>query len=173
MKTLFYGGIVALLLLIYPFGGHGQELKLSLQTGHAGAVQKVMFDPSGRWIISSGEDQILILWDIKTGKQVITFGGHQSRILDFTIHPTKPWIASIDEQGRLLRTEYPSGKILEDVAYKPNMINRVAYSPDGLELLLVGSQVWKKPLNLQLELQTQTFPTRPSSSSSGFTVVWS
>ena len=160
MKTLFYGNMVALVLLIYPFGGHSQELKLSLQTGHAGPVQKVMFDPSGRWIISSGEDQILILWDIKTGKQVITLGGHQSRILDFALHPTQPWITSIDEQGRLLRTEYPSGKILEDIAYKPNMVNRIAYSRDGEDLLLAGTKVWRISNQITSSPTVKEFPNQ-------------
>lgn len=137
------------------FLGHSQHLRLSLQTGHSGPIEKILFDPSGRWIISSGDDQLVILWDIQTGKQVMSYAHHNSKVVDFDLHPSEPWVVSLDEAGQIYTWEYPSGKIIQHLEYQPQLIHRIAYSPDGKHLILAGTKVWKRPLSEMEALQSK------------------
>jgi len=50
--------------------------KLFISQGHAGGVKKIDYSPSGKYIISTGDDNIIKIWNIKTSELIHSFGKH-------------------------------------------------------------------------------------------------
>ncbi|MFH0992126.1 MAG: caspase family protein [bacterium] len=57
-----------------------QQPELVVQTGHAEDVSTVAFSLDGKLLASGGRDKAVILWDVKTGKQMRTLTGHSDKI---------------------------------------------------------------------------------------------
>ena len=55
--------------------GAGKPPELTLQRGHTGNVQDIAFAPDGNALASVGEDQLLVLWDVASGKQLRALHG--------------------------------------------------------------------------------------------------
>ena len=91
-----------------------QSLNLSLQTGHTGSITKVAFDPTNNYLVTSGTDHLVILWDVKANRQIKPFLLHNATVNDFDIHPTKKWIASGSDDQTVKIWEYPSGNIIHE-----------------------------------------------------------
>lgn len=41
---------------------------LSIKVGHDGWVQALAFHPSGKYLLSVGDDRSMRIWDLKTGR---------------------------------------------------------------------------------------------------------
>ncbi|MFN5182282.1 MAG: caspase family protein [Bacteroidota bacterium] len=63
LLNLFY------LFVTLPFLLVSQKVDLVVQTGHSSAISKVIFSPNESFVLSLGEDQKIIVWDIKLGRQ--------------------------------------------------------------------------------------------------------
>lgn len=59
---------------------------VSLYT-HSGAVNSVAYNPSGSWVISGGEDQRVIVWDVATGAAIQLFETHQGAVNGVAFSP--------------------------------------------------------------------------------------
>jgi len=59
----------------------GTELCSLYEHKHLNTITKVLFNQNGNWIITSGRDQIVKLYDIRTMKELSIFRGHNSEVL--------------------------------------------------------------------------------------------
>lgn len=74
-----------------------QQVKLKANLGHSGTVTDIKFSPDGKTFVSASLDHTLILWDAKTGREILTFKGHTSGIQTFDFSPDGLKIVSSDE----------------------------------------------------------------------------
>lgn len=68
-KTLFY--LMMLALRICPV--QAQSIELAIQKGHSGDITFVVFSSSGRLMASAGNDHLIKLWHVATGKEMASF----------------------------------------------------------------------------------------------------
>jgi WD40 repeat protein len=52
------------------------NLVRTLETGTREWVKSVAFSPDGRWLLAGGDDHVLRLWEVATGREVLTLLGH-------------------------------------------------------------------------------------------------
>lgn len=69
----------------------GQNFNLAIQTGHSLAINDLSYSPDGSLLLSSGNDNLIVLWDILSGKQIRSFVGHTAPVhkavnLDITLN---------------------------------------------------------------------------------------
>jgi RNA polymerase sigma factor (sigma-70 family) len=110
--------------------------------GHTAPVEKVVFSPDGRRILSSSMDATIRLWDVETGKELRCFKGHSARIPDvvFTSDGRRILSAGWDQTMRLWDVE--SGQQVKQFVFAgaPGVhVSGVMFFPDGKRFLAFAS----------------------------------
>jgi WD40 repeat protein len=112
--------------------------QISTLTGHTQGVTGVAFSPDGRYVISSSDDQTLILWDAAAGSMIRQFSGHGQPIEAVAYSPDGQTILSGAYDNQMILWDVNTGQIIRRYAGHSNLVESVAYSPDG-NYLLSGS----------------------------------
>jgi WD40 repeat protein len=127
-------------------------MELGTLSGHTATVRSVAFSPDGTTLASGSKDKTIKLWDVATGTKLRTLSGHEKIVNSVAFSPDGAKLASGSDfpgsiklwevaSGRELRTlrGHGSGSIINDIDYKLDGINSVAFSPDGTTIAS-GSQ---------------------------------
>jgi WD40 repeat protein len=71
--------------------------------GHDGVVTDAVFDPGGRWIVTTSDDSSsAILWDVTTGTRFLDLGGYDSPRETAAFGGPRPYIATGTGEGMVL-----------------------------------------------------------------------
>lgn len=112
--------------------------------GHADIIGRIAFSPNGESVLSEGGDRTARLWNIHTGKEVLTItlkekgaavafspNGKQFAIATQPIHglPPQPIVGLYDAQ---------TGKLLREFTRRTNVVTSLAFSFDGQILAVAG-----------------------------------
>jgi WD40 repeat protein len=55
--------------------------------GHSGYVNSVAVTPDGRWVVSASSDNTLKVWELQSGREVITIEGHSASVNGVALTP--------------------------------------------------------------------------------------
>ncbi|MDP8269492.1 MAG: caspase family protein [Candidatus Tenebribacter davisii] len=133
----------------------GREIRTF--TGHAGWVKSVAFSPDGRYILSGGDDNftwltlpngayqekrsgknnnMLILWDVVTGKKIRQFKGHTSDVKSVAFSPDGRYVLS--ESGKVTKIwDVSTGREISTFTLTGGNAF-YGFSPDGNYILSTG-----------------------------------
>jgi WD40 repeat protein len=77
--------------------------------GDAGQLRSLSFSPDGRNVVAAGKGQVVRIWDIATGQELLSLEGHQTQINAVAFSGDGRVLASSDHQGkvRLWRADWP------------------------------------------------------------------
>jgi WD40 repeat protein len=69
----------------------------------------VAFTPDGRNVVAAGRGQVVRVWDIATGQELLSLEGHQAQINAVAFSPNGAILTSCDHQGKvkLWRADWP------------------------------------------------------------------
>jgi WD40 repeat protein len=118
--------------------------------GHHGlfaGVNAIAFSPDGTLLASASDDKTIRLWDIQTGKEVLTLCGHNEFVKSVAFHPQTPTI--LVSGSRVCRVpayencgiqlwNLQTGQAIQTLTDHLHTVNAVLFSPDGT-LLASGS----------------------------------
>ena len=112
--------------------------------GRAGIVHCAAFFPDARKLVTGGSDHIIRVWNLSTGKEVVTFGGHDGAVFALAVSPNGKTLGSAGfDTFRLWDAETGAEKIPRGRQLFPCW--SVAFSPDGRQVAAGGVgtvQVW-------------------------------
>jgi len=96
-----------------PFSWAQEEYPLEtvLQNGHTSYITAYDFSSDGALLVTGSFDNVLILWDMESGKQIRTFSGHTKRIRSVHFSPDQKFIGSVSADNSLKVTEVISGEM--------------------------------------------------------------
>jgi WD40 repeat protein len=99
--------------------------------GHELPVSALAFSPDGIRLASAGEDRIISIWDVATGKCLGTLEGHTDRIQALAWHPCEPRLISAawDTTTRIWNTTTYEPIILLNA--HAEQVTAAAFSPRG------------------------------------------
>ena len=111
----------------------------NLLQGHEGWVNSVAFSPDGKTIVSGGDDGILRLWDITSGKAIgQPFKGHEGSVISVAFSPDGKTLVSGGQDGTLRLWDTSGKAIGQPFKGHESSIKSVAFSPDGKTIVSGG-----------------------------------
>ena len=134
---------------------------ISTLKGHTGTVTACAFSPDGRYfvsavnisasivsasanvvsggIVSAGSEGALKLWDLESGKEIVTFKGHTESVNACAFSPDGRRIVSASQDWTLKLWDVESVKEISTLKGYTGSVKACAFSPDGRHIVSVGS----------------------------------
>jgi WD40 repeat protein len=119
--------------------------------GHKSKIKDVTFTSDGRYLVSAGEDKVVRVWDLKTGKTVRTLRGQigagpSGKIYAMALSPDERWLAvggfmapgfgiRDDEVGDIRLYNFPTGELVTLLKGHNDVVFSLAFTPDSRYLV--------------------------------------
>ncbi|MBE9004922.1 serine/threonine protein kinase [Fortiea sp. LEGE XX443] len=105
----------------------------------AKSVMSVAISPDGRKIASIAEgDRIIKVWNLATGKEILTIRGHSQKINAVAISPNSKTLVSGSDDQTIKVWNLATGKIVRTLQGHSDSIQALGISPNG-KILVSGS----------------------------------
>ncbi len=94
-------------------------------------VDQIAFSPDGKILASASPDNIVRLWDVATGKQLPSLGGHEKAVWFVVFSKDGKILATAGDSGAIRLWDVATGKLLRTCREDQGMVESLALSPDG------------------------------------------
>lgn len=98
--------------------------------GHQTKCTCLNYDGMGSSILVSGsEDTRVKVWDVRSGKCIMTFKDHTAKLNSVQLSPDSRWVASGGDDGALKIWDIASGKVLSNFAFPGQAVTCIEFNP--------------------------------------------
>jgi WD40 repeat protein len=113
-------------------------------TGHKNKIYAVVFSPDGKTIVSGGQDGLVKIWDLATGREVknlvvVPDPGDKFGVTNVVYSPDGRVLAASTQDGNVVLYDTASWQAIKTLPAHQAVIWGLAFSPDG-RLLATGSE---------------------------------
>ncbi|MEO1552657.1 MAG: TIR domain-containing protein [Pseudomonadota bacterium] len=123
---------------VWDTGSANLERILGETNTHGWSVEGARFDPSGRRVLSFGEDDFALLWDVETGDLIWSISAEGS-MRDGVFSPDGSLVALASADGSIGVLFAETGEVKFQAEIHEGGARGVAFSPDGRELMSRGA----------------------------------
>ena len=106
----------------------------------------------GSPVASGGRDELIRIWDVRTGEPLRTFAGHAGYISAVAYAPDGETLATHGAEGKTYLWHPKTGEFLkafeqepEDSLFNSRFVHSIAYAPDSTTLALWNGR-WHRPI---------------------------
>ncbi|MCU1267893.1 MAG: hypothetical protein JWM21_4211 [Acidobacteria bacterium] len=142
--SAFIRWLCAGIFLLSPAAFQAQKPELVVETGHSSWVSSVMFSPDGKTLVSGGQDDRVVLWDVATGKELRAFS-HNQIVESVCFSPDGKTVASGSADNTIKLWNFSDGTLRRSLSANVRVLS-VTFSPDGATLASSGAdhliQLW-------------------------------
>jgi WD40 repeat protein/DNA-binding SARP family transcriptional activator len=107
--------------------------------GHDDGFGTLAFDPEGKRILTAGNDARAIVWDVRTGAQLLELRHPEVNDTAAAWSPDGTMVATAGGGGKVVLWRVADGALVRTVAADREWVQAVAFSPDGTLLATAGS----------------------------------
>ncbi len=106
---------------------------------HTNSISKIRFSDDGKYMISCGRDQMVLLFDVRTMKVLSQYKGHDSDIHSLAWNPALPNVyASCDQKGKVCVWDINSTKTLTSFVHGDCDVWEISWNKLGTMLATCG-----------------------------------
>ena len=136
------------------------EKEIRTYKDHIDAVYAVAFTPDGKRLVSGAADRTIKIWNVETGERLYTLSEPQDGINTIAVDPTGKFVAAagLDKSIRIWSLGEKEGTLLHSLIAHENAILRLAWSPDGTELLSSSADRTVKLFRTSELTELKSFP---------------
>ncbi len=102
-------------------------------------TSSVAFSPRGQLLASGGDDGVVRLWELSTGRERQHLQGHTDSVRSIAFSPDGNTLASAGDDGVIALWEVGTGRELKRLEASTSAVRTVTFSPDG-KLLASGGE---------------------------------
>ena len=123
----------------------GGPLRRTL-SGHTGSVTAVALSPDGRQAVSASRDSTLKVWDLETGREILTLSGHTEGVRAVALSPDGRQAVSGSWDKTLKVWDLETGREILTLSGHTWFVKAVALSADGRQAVSASNdgtlKVW-------------------------------
>lgn len=110
---------------------YARQVSILPQIGHTDAVRCVKFSPDGALLATGGDDTNVILWDVRSGRDIKHLRGHKGSVASLAFSPDGLKLLSASEDDSLKLWDLAPGVLARNLADHSKFVKSVEFSPDG------------------------------------------
>ena len=122
----------------------------------------MVFRPDGKQIASGDLDGRIWVWDVATGKDLLSLEGHTAKVSALAFSPDGKRIASASRDDTVRVWDVATGKDLFALKGESNFVDSVAFSPDGARVTLEAWNYSIRLWNFDTRKEVLTFKGHPT-----------
>ncbi len=133
MPTLMM--IIRLFLFVFCVGAlslKAQKAELILPQLHTGPINSVDLSKNGKWLLTTSDDNIVKVWDVKTGAPITSFVKHKEKVIDaFFFYPSdkdQPLVVSGSADHMCYIFDPISGEVITSFDHTRGAITDIVYN---------------------------------------------
>jgi RNA polymerase sigma factor (sigma-70 family) len=146
-------------------GGNGScqiwDVKNRKVLSHFGSFQvrgcyMLCFSPDGNTLATAGDREPIRLWDVESGREVVSFAGHAHFVQQIAFNPDGRTVCTLADDFALWLWDATTGKPIQSVASNGRSM---AYAPDGKTLATSDSRNIIRVLDAENGRELRRFAT--------------
>ena len=134
-----------------------EEVPIRSYMGHHSAVYACAFSPDGENILSASRDRTLIVWQVKTGRELLKLSGHNGIVLSCAYAPNGAQVASASDDKTVKIWDAESGKKLLTLKGHNDRVYCVQFSADSSMLASASCDKTLKVCKLPSQIRTLSY----------------
>ncbi|MGH2589495.1 MAG: WD40 repeat domain-containing protein [Actinomycetota bacterium] len=114
----------------------------------------VAFSPDGTQLATSGDDEVVRVWDVASEREFHAFSGHTNSIFGITYSPDGTRLATASLDGTFKVWNVSTGREEMTIAAHPGGVQDVTFSPDGTRIASSGddgtARLWDAATGIEI-----------------------
>lgn len=134
--------IIIIVLVLISFRLYSQDVSLVVQSGHSAPITDIKITADNKFIITSGEDKRIIVWDRKTQKQFGVLEGHTDIVTGLAVNKFDPeHIYSVSQDHTFRKWNIISGECVKIMDLK-SPLGAIDFSPTTKMFVIGGTSIY-------------------------------
>lgn len=119
------------------------DIRLVTPIGHSSEIRAVKFCPNNKFMLTVSDDNYIIVYDVRSGKEVIKLEGHKEKINCAVFDSTGFKVLSASDDGKLIEFDLRNANVKREIIDDYFPIRKCQYSPDG-KYIISYTALWAK-----------------------------
>jgi WD40 repeat protein len=117
--------------------------------GHGHRVMGCAVTPDGQHVVSASWDNMLKVWDLKTGREVVTLEGHGAGVNGCAVTPDGRHVVSVSRDNTLRVWDLESGRQVATLGSHGDSVKSCVMTPDGRRVVSASGDCRLKVWDLE------------------------
>lgn len=145
-------------LCLHDLSTGKQVRRLSALITGATAIFSAVFSPDGKIVAAGGQNRVLQLWDVESGKPLQPFAGHQGALNSLSLSTNGKYLASTAGDNRLFLWDMATAQLVAAFQSPKARFVDVAFAPDDRRLAVVGEYPFVRLLEVPSGKEIRRLP---------------